>query len=116
MNIWDKLSQVNITDKERFQSLFSETVKKVQNNEFTLVHGETEKEGYYIVIEESRMNSYFVHIVPKQVYSLFKEMQTTAPQQFLGFSVLAGKHNNKDVRVSCFGVKCSLLGKSLAKP
>jgi len=33
--------------------------------------------------------------------------------QFLGFSVVAGKYKNKDVRVSCFGVECGKLGRSL---
>ena len=61
------------------------------------------------------MNSYFIHIVPKQVYALFKEMQEKAPNSVLGFSVLAGKYKSRDVRVSCFGIECSLLGKSLIK-
>jgi len=113
MNIWDKLSEVDIKNKERFQKLFSEMIAKIQKNKFPIKIGEIEKEDYYIVVEENRANSYFVHIVPKQVYGLFKEMQKEAPYQFLGFSVVAGKYNNKDVRISCFGVQCSLLGKSL---
>jgi len=113
MNIWDKLSQVNLEDKKKFQKIFSDVVNKIQNNAFPLTVGETEKEDYYIVIEENRMSSYFVHIVPKQVYELFKEMQEKAPNQVLGFTVMAGKHNNKDVRVSCFGIQCNLLGKAL---
>ena len=75
--------------------------------------GELEKGDHYLAIEDNRMDCYFVHIVPKEVYKLFKELQTKAPQQFLGFSVVVGKHNNKEVRVSCFGVQCSLLGRSL---
>ncbi|MBD3259855.1 hypothetical protein GF371_04475 [Candidatus Woesearchaeota archaeon] len=113
MKIWDKLSQVNVENKERYMRIYSEIVKKVQNNEFSLDVGETEKDEHFIVVEDNRMNSYFVHIVPKQLYNLFKEMQEKAPNQILGFSVMVGKHNNKDVRVSCFGVQCNLLGKSL---
>lgn len=115
MNIWDKLSKVNIENKERFQKLFYEIVNKIKNNQFLLKIGEVAKEDYHIIIEENRMNSYFVHIVPKQVYSLFKEIKAKAPDQFLGFSIIAGKYNNKEVRVSCFGVQCNLLGKSLFK-
>jgi len=115
MTVWDKLLQVNIDNKERFQKLFSEIVTKVQNKELPLNVGEIEKEDHFIVVEEDRMSSYFVHIVPKQVYDLFTEMQAQAPNQFLGFSLVAGRHNNKDVRVSCFGVECGLLGKSLLK-
>lgn len=113
MKIWDKLSQVDIVDKEKYMKVYSETIKKIQNNNFLLNVGEIEKEDYYIVIEANRMNSYFVHIVPKQVWGLFKEMQEKAPNEILGFSVMIGKYNNKDVRVSCFGVQCDLLGKSL---
>ena len=113
MSIWTKLSQVNLENKEKFQKVFAETVKKIQNNTFSLNIGEVENDDYYIVVEENRMNSCFVHVVPKQVYALFKEMQQKAPNEMLGFSVLAGKKNGKDVRVSCFGVQCNLLGKAL---
>lgn len=115
MKVWDKLSEVDIDNKELFQNLFSEIVAKIQRRKFELKVGETEKENYHLIIEENRMNSYFVHIVPKQAYSLFREIQKQAPNQFLGFSVVAGKHGNKDVRVSCFGIQCNLLGKSLIK-
>jgi len=113
MNIWNKLSQVNVDDKETFKELFVETVKKFRNNFSLLDFGEIDKGIYYLVIEENRMNSYFVHIVPKQVYPLFKEMQQKAPNEVLGFSVMIGKHKNKEVRVSCFGIDCSTLGKAL---
>lgn len=115
MNIWDKLLQVNIENKERFERLFSETVDKVRKNSFSITVGEVEKEDYYIVIEETRMDGYFVHIVPKQVYNLFKEMQLRIKNQSIGFSVVAGEYAGKNVRVSCFGVRCDLLGKSLFK-
>jgi len=114
MKIWDELLKVRIENKEKFQKLFSETVRKVSHSNFNLNVGEFEKEDYYLVVEENRHNSYFVHIVPKQVYPLFKKIQQI-PNEFLGFSVLAGKHNNKDVRVSCFGVPCGNLGKALFK-
>ena len=115
MKIWDKLSKVNIDNKEKYQKVFVDTVKKIQNDDFPLNIGEIEKEDYTISIEENRKDSYFVHIVPKQVYELFKEMQEKAPNEILGFSVLAGKCKGKDIRVSCFGVQCNLLGKSLFK-
>jgi len=115
MNTWDKLLNVQIENKERFQKLFAKTIKEIQENMFFLNIGETEKEDYYLVVEENRMQGYFVHIVPKQVYLLFKTMQKKIPDQFLGFSVVAGRHNNKDIRVSCFGVDCSSLGNALTK-
>jgi len=115
MSIWNRLSQVNISNKERFQALFSEIVNRIQNNEINLKPSEIENEDHYLVIEENRKDSYFVHIVPKEIYRLFNEMQESAPNEFLGFSVVAGRFNSKDVRVSCFGVQCNLLGKSLFK-
>jgi hypothetical protein len=115
MNIWDKLSQVNVADKEKFQKIFADTVSRIQKNSFKLVVGETKKEDYHVVIEDNRMGCYFVHIVPEEVYGLFKEMQQKAQDSILGFSVVAGKHNGKDIRVSCFGIPCNLLGKALFK-
>ena len=113
MGIWDKLSQVNLEDKEKYAKVYSEIVKKIQNNDFLIDVGETEKDDYYIVVEANRMDSYFVHVVPKQVWGLFKEMQEKAPNEILGFSVMVGKQDDKEIRVSCFGVQCNLLGKSL---
>ncbi len=114
-NIFDELLQVDVKNKERFQELFSETVRTVRLSKFSIVVGEKEKEDHYLVTEDGRFGGYFIHIVPKEIYSLFKKMQAAVPHDLLGFSVVAGKHNNKDVRVSCFGVQCNLLGKSLFK-
>jgi hypothetical protein len=113
MNVWDKLAQVNIEDKEKFQRLFSLIISKVKTGSFSVEVGEAEYEDYFLVVEENRLDSYFIHIVPKQIYSLFKEMQASVKEQFLGFSVTAGQYGEKPVRVSCFGVPCNLLGKSL---
>jgi len=62
-----------------------------------------------VIVETNRLRSYFVHIVPEESYNLFKEISQKAPQQFLGFSVFVKKYHDKDVRVSCFGIPCSLL-------
>lgn len=115
MSIWNKLSGLNINDKEKFQKIFAKTIERIKNKTFSFNMGETEKDDYFIVVEDSRMSSFFVHIVPKSVYVVFKELQQKAPNQFLGFSVLAGKYKNKEVRVSCFGIQCNLLGKALIK-
>jgi len=113
-DMWNVLSKVNIEEKEKYQELFSALVQQVKNNSIQINIGETEYTDHFLVIEENRMGAYFLHIVPKIVYSLFKEMQIKAPQSFLGFSVLAGKRDGKDIRVSCFGVQCTLLAKSLS--
>ena len=113
MSYYDELSRLEIKNKPKYQKLFSQLVTRVQKGKFKLSLGIKEFKEYFIVTEEDRMNSYFIHLVPKQAMYLFKAMQ---PQPgFLGFSVLAGKQNNKDVRVSCFGVECNRLGKSLIK-
>ena len=113
MNIWTKLSEVNVQEKQRFASLFAEIVHTVQNSKYTLTIGEKEEQDHVIVQEENRADSHFISIVPKEVFPLFKEMQKKAPQQFLGYSILAGKKEGKDVRVTCFGVPCNLLAKAL---
>lgn len=113
MSIWNELGKVNVTNKEIYTALFSEIVRKVRQNQFDFE--EKDNGDYKIVIEENRMRSIFVHIVPQEVYSLFKKMHETAPQSFLGFSVVAGRYGGKEVRVSCFGIPCNLLAKSLLR-
>ena len=112
MKIWDELLGLNIKNKEKFQSLFSYYFNEINNERLKLDPGELDKGDYSLIIEDNRLGSYFVHIVPKEAYALFKRMPAN---QFLGFSVVAGEYKNKDVRVSCFGVECGKLGKALIK-
>ena len=71
-----------------------------------------DKGDYYLVFEKDRADGDFIHVVPKEAWKLFREMQIKAPQEFLGFSVLVGRRE-RPLRVSCFGVPCDLLGKKL---
>lgn len=113
MKVWEKLSQVNVDNKEKYMGLFSGIVKQIIDNKYEFKEGIEEKEFCYIVNEKNRLNSLFVHIVPKDLFKLFREMQEKAPNEFLGFSVLVGKKENMDIRVSCFGIPCNLLAKTL---
>ena len=112
--VWKKLEEVNVNNKEKFILLFRDIMKEISSAPEKIEIGEREFLDYFLITEENRMNSYFVHIVPNEVYALFKEMQTST-NDFLGFSVLIGKKNSKDVRISCFGVPCSLLTKEVTK-
>ena len=113
MEFWkSELSELKVKNKAKYQKLFSQLVSRVQNNKLLINPGIKEYKEHYVITEEDRLNSYFIHIVPKEAFYIFKEM-IKQPDIFLGFSVLAGKHNNKDIRISCFGVQCNLLGKAL---
>jgi len=116
MNQWERLSSTHLEEKEekKFQRLFVQTVKKLQTEGLKWGAGEHERKGYFLVVEENRAGGWFVHIVPAQLRTLFEEMNQKSPNAFLGFSVLAGEHEGKPLRASCFGVKCDLLAKSLA--
>ncbi len=114
-NIWQELEKINIKDKERFAKIFAKLVKDIRSNNYNFPTKIIDKGEYFIVNEENRQNSFFITIVPKEAYSLFKEMQEKAPDEFLGFSVLCGKKQEKDIRVTCFGIPCSILAKSLIK-
>jgi len=106
MSIWNKLLEADVKDKKKFQQIFAETIQSIRNGNFSLNAGEMEKTDHFIIVEDNRLGSY---------YRLFKELQQKAPDKFLGFSVLAGMCHNKEVRVSCFGVPCNVLGKALFK-
>jgi len=113
MSLRNELTHLDIKKKSRYLKLFTSIISRVQKNKFPIKPGVKEYKEHVIVTEESRMDSYFIHIVPKSAVYLFREM--IKQPGFLGFSVLAGKHKEKDVRVSCFGVECSDLGKALLK-
>ena len=84
MKIWDKLLDVDVKNKEKYLKIFSDVVKEVKDGNFELDVGEEDKGDYFIIVEENRMNSYFVHVVPKEVYDLFKEMQEEIERPFCG--------------------------------
>jgi len=109
MKIWEKISNIQIENPDRFKTIFKETLKNGKDGLFKFKYLEHKEGDYYIIVETDRLNSYFIHIVPEEVYNLFKEISLSEPQQFLGFSILIGKHNGKDVRLSCFGIPCNKL-------
>ena len=105
MTIFEKLEKVNIKNKERYLELFRDLIKQIKSGNY----GFKDKEGEdYFIINEKRMDSNFVHGVPRELIDLFNEMKEKAPNEFLGFTVLI---NN--VRVSCFGIPCSVLSKAI---
>lgn len=115
MDVWDKILAVKVDNKEKYAMLFPEIVEYVMFKKEKFDNKIEDKGFYYLVTEEERAGSIFIHIVPKELMPLFREVQIRAPNQFLGFSVLIGRRNNKETRVSCFGIPCSLLAKSIAQ-
>jgi len=108
---WNKLNNLEIENKERYVQLFSNIVNKIRNYEYDFEPGLKEESDHFLVHEENQVFGPMVHIVPKPAFDLFKEMKSKDPNQLLGFSVLA----NKTTRVSCFGIPCNLLAKSITK-
>ena len=105
MEMWERLQQVDVGDEERYLELFKKLINDVESGDYDFV--DREGEDYYI-INENRMDTKFVHIVPKELMGLFNEMKSKLPQDFLGFTVLV----NKTI-VSCFGIPCSVLSKAI---
>ncbi len=112
-SLWERIEGSEAKHAEECLSLFSETVKAAGSAKYVFSEGVKEKGKCYVISESGRKGSLFVHVVPKDLIRLFREAQKKAPDEFLGFSVLAGKHNGMDVRVSCFGIPCGLAGKAL---
>lgn len=113
-NIWKKLEKIDI--KEKFAKIFADLVKSISSNNYDFSAGKVTDEGaYFIINEENRQNNFFITIVPKEVYPIFKEMQEKAPNEFLGFSVLCEKKQEKEIRVTCLDIPYSLLANSLTK-
>lgn len=111
--VWDKLEKIKIKNKKKSIEAFLKIVKDVQTNVYNFQAGEIKEKDYVIVHETNRMDSFFIHVVPKETYKIFKDLQKKEPQSFLGFSILAGKLGDRDVRVSCFGIPQSDLTPAL---
>ncbi|MBS3065467.1 hypothetical protein J4229_00245 [Candidatus Pacearchaeota archaeon] len=105
-----ELENIKLFNKNIYVKAFKNLLISMKNNEFNFK--DDEKENYYI-INEIRLNSHFVHIVPKELINIFNKMKIDNPEDFTGMTILMGKRNNKDIRISCFGVSCSLLTKCI---
>ena len=103
--MWEKLEKVNIKNKERYLELFKNLINLVESGDYDFK--DKEREDYYLINEVNNRRK-FVHIVPKELIGLFREMREQAPNEFLGFTILI---NN--IRVSCFGIPCSELSKAI---
>ena len=99
--MWEKLEKVNIENKEYYLNLFKEIIKKINSKTYDF---KDKYEKDYLVINENN----FVTIIPRELKELYYEMKKEAPEEFLGFTILV---NN--VRVSCFGIPCSILSKAI---
>ena len=104
--MWEKLGKVNVKNREKYIKLFRDLIDNLKSGDYNFKN--YDGGDYYIINEENRKSSKFVHIVPKELINLFNEMKEKAPDEFLGFSVLIN-----DVRVSCFGIPCSELTKAI---
>tara|TARA_Y100000310_G_C20427275_1_gene689678 strand:+ start:166 stop:498 length:333 start_codon:yes stop_codon:yes gene_type:complete len=106
----DELHNINIENKEQYITAFKDLLKQIQTNTFSF---QDQQHEHYDIINKTKLNSHFVHIVPKETLELFRKLQTQHPEAFLGLTILAGKHQDKDIRLSCFGIPCHKLIKAI---
>ncbi len=113
MDIWDQILKTRVKDIERFANLFPQVIDYILFKKRDFNDDMEDKDDYFLITEENRANCVFVHVVPKELMQLFRQMQIQSPNEFYGYSVLAGRRDNKALRVTCFGVPCSILYKSI---
>ena len=65
---------------------------------------ETMGDEYKLVTEAQRKDAIYVHIVPMELYNLFRKWQKTHMYTFEGKSILLGRRNEKELRVTFYGV------------
>ena len=115
LDLWNKARDVKIKNKKDSLEAFVKIVNEVERKKYSFKEGIVSKGSYYIVNEEVRNGSSFVHIVPKEAYPIFSEIMQKMPNVILGFSILCGKNRMRDLRVSCFGISSSEVTKALIK-
>lgn len=112
-SLWQKLEKIQIRSKKECIESFVKLLKDVESGKYKFEEGVTDMGKYFVVNETGRQKSNFVHVVPKEAYEIFEEMRRSMPDSFLGFSVLCGKINGRDARVSCFAVPTSEITRSM---
>jgi hypothetical protein len=101
----EELQKVVLEDTTIYINAFKELMKKITFDEFRFMDEEHDE---YFIINETRLDSQFVHIVPRELKELFDRLKEENPDDFLGFTVKI-----KKARLSCFGVPCQDLTNAL---
>jgi hypothetical protein len=112
MNLWEEIANTKVEDSAKYSKIFARIVHQAKTYQYVF-HDEMKVYEDYSIVCEKRANSWFIHLVPKAMMSLFRKMQIQFPNEFQGFSVLCGKKDSLDLRVSCFGVPVDVLEKVL---
>lgn len=105
MNIWEELEKINIENKAKYVGLFRNLIKSIALEKYDF---KDKKEEEYYLINERKIDEQFVYLVPSELINLFNKMRASAPNEFLGFTILVNK-----VRICCFGIPCSELSKAV---
>ncbi len=111
ISIWEKARTIKIKNKEKIIRNFLKIVKDVKEKKYKFKKGDVEMNGFWLVNEENRNGSSFIHIVPKESYETFNEIKRRMPEMILGFSILCGKNKNKSLKVSCYGIPIADINK-----
>lgn len=59
---------------------------------------------YKLVTESQRPSNIYIHIVPTELFHLFREWQEQHLYTFEGKSILLGRRDNKELRLAFFGI------------
>ncbi len=113
VNLWDELSTLKVKNEEKYAKIFAKIVNDAKLYRYEWHENMKMYDDYAIMCEQDRADSSFIHLIPKEAMPLFRKMLINHPNEFLGFSVLCGKIKGQDLRVTCFGVHCNILGKAI---
>lgn len=111
--MWQRVESSKILDRQACIDAFISIMRELENGSYAIEPGERDMGKYFVVHEPDRQGSVFLHVVPKEAYKIFKEMQRAMPTSFLGFSVLCGKVAGRPVRVSCFAIPTSEITRAM---
>ncbi len=95
---------LNIKNPEILADAFTKVVQDLQFSEEDIRDDVEDKGDYFIVMEENRAGSHFVHIVPKELYDEFQVLQAKRPHDLVGSAILVGRKNGKEIYATIFGI------------
>jgi len=105
-----EIENINIKHKEKYAKAFRKLLNQIKENKFDF---KNHQEKDYLIFNEERLDSHFIHIVPKELMPIFNKIRKDNPNDFLGLSILVGKKQEREVRLSCFGIPCHILTKEI---
>jgi hypothetical protein len=106
MTIWQTLIGLELGYADQYLQSVKEVADFVRHRQENFEDRIEDKDTFWLVTEE-RLGSFYIHLIPKELWPLFRQAQIKEPQEqklLEENSFLLRQFRRADVRLICYGI------------